>query len=96
MTMATIISPSPRILSCSSPTTQRFQFPCCSYSVSSTRISPSALHSRKSTRISAKASSNPPTVFSEDISDVLGEVSIFRATGDPVKFKQLWDQEEVI
>lgn len=92
--MAMIISPSPRTLSSSSPITQMFQLPRSSSSLSSTRISPPALHSRKSTPISAKASSNSPAVFSEDISDVLGEVSIFRATGEPVKFKQLWDQQE--
>ncbi|KAG8373828.1 hypothetical protein BUALT_Bualt11G0065800 [Buddleja alternifolia] len=29
-----------------------------------------------------------------DIADVLGEVSIFTAAGEPVKFKDLWDQEK--
>ncbi|KAK9902555.1 hypothetical protein M0R45_004734 [Rubus argutus] len=32
--------------------------------------------------------------FSPDISDVLGDVSIFTAAGDSVQFKDLWDQNE--
>ncbi|KAK4426439.1 hypothetical protein Salat_1412500 [Sesamum alatum] len=35
-------------------------------------------------------------VVPDDIADVLGEVSIFTAAGEPVKFKDLWDQKEVI
>ncbi|XP_057500627.1 uncharacterized protein LOC130784679 isoform X1 [Actinidia eriantha] len=32
--------------------------------------------------------------FSENVSDVLGEVTIFTATGEPVMLKDLWDQNE--
>lgn len=44
--------------------------------------------------ISAKVSSVSPAV-SEGVSNVLGDVSIFTAAGEPVKFKDLWDQSEV-
>ncbi|GFY93701.1 thioredoxin superfamily protein [Actinidia rufa] len=40
----------------------------------------------------ARASS--ATGFSENVSDVLGEVTIFTATGEPVMLKDLWDQKE--
>lgn len=33
--------------------------------------------------------------ISPDISDVLGDVRIFTAAGEPVLFKDLWDQNEV-
>ncbi|KAL6963474.1 hypothetical protein U1Q18_042597 [Sarracenia purpurea var. burkii] len=34
--------------------------------------------------------------FGDDISDVLGEVSIFTAAGESIMFKDLWDQKEGI
>lgn len=43
----------------------------------------------------ARASSTAAPVVPDDIADVLGEVSIFTAAGEPVKFKDLWDQQEV-
>lgn len=33
--------------------------------------------------------------FSPDVGEVLGDVSIFTAAGEPVLFKDLWDQTEV-
>ncbi|KAI3462666.1 hypothetical protein Pfo_019329 [Paulownia fortunei] len=39
-------------------------------------------------------SSTATTVVPDDIADVLREVSIFTAAGEPVKFKDLWDQKE--
>lgn len=44
--------------------------------------------SRLATRASASS-------YSSDISDVLGNVTRYRAYGDPVMFKDLWDQEVV-
>ncbi|KAK9066978.1 hypothetical protein SSX86_014302 [Deinandra increscens subsp. villosa] len=41
-----------------------------------------------------KASST--ATFSPDVTDVLGEVNIFTASGDSVKFNDLWDQSEGI
>lgn len=41
----------------------------------------------------AKASST--TAYPQDIADVLADVTIFTATGQPVKFHDLWDQNEV-
>ncbi|GMP31206.1 hypothetical protein CsSME_00005515 [Camellia sinensis var. sinensis] len=32
--------------------------------------------------------------FGDNITDVLGEVTIFTATGEPVMFRDLWDQKE--
>ncbi|KAL0461868.1 UNVERIFIED_CONTAM: hypothetical protein Slati_0074400 [Sesamum latifolium] len=47
------------------------------------------------TSLVAKASSTATAVVPDDIADVLGEVSIFAAAaGQPVKFKDLWDQKE--
>lgn len=40
--------------------------------------------------------SSSAAVVPDDISDVLGEVSIFTAAGEPVAFKDLWDQQEVL
>lgn len=34
--------------------------------------------------------------FAQDIGDVLADVSIFTATGQSVKFEDLWDQNEVL
>ncbi|KAG8373827.1 hypothetical protein BUALT_Bualt11G0065700 [Buddleja alternifolia] len=42
----------------------------------------------------AATASSTAAVVPGDIADVLGEVSIFTAAGEPVKFKDLWDQEE--
>ncbi|PHU25316.1 hypothetical protein BC332_03648 [Capsicum chinense] len=42
----------------------------------------------------AKASST--TAYPQDIADVLADVTIFTATGQPVKFHDLWDQNEGI
>jgi len=45
-----------------------------------------------SPRFITKASaSNVP----ENVGEILGDVTIFRASGEPVMFKELWDQNEV-
>ncbi|KAK6152813.1 hypothetical protein DH2020_012452 [Rehmannia glutinosa] len=45
----------------------------------------------------ARASSTATAaVVSDDIADILGEVGIFTAAGEPVKFKDLWDQQDLI
>ncbi|KAI3931949.1 hypothetical protein MKW98_012359 [Papaver atlanticum] len=38
--------------------------------------------------------SSSPAGFSENISEILGDVSIFTAAGESVMIKDLWDQEE--
>ncbi|KAL8546817.1 hypothetical protein ACS0TY_006510 [Phlomoides rotata] len=54
------------------------------------------------TKISGKpsgarmSSSTAAPVVPDDIANELGEVSIFTAAGEPVKFKDLWDQQEGI
>ncbi|KAI3888091.1 hypothetical protein MKW92_009528 [Papaver armeniacum] len=40
------------------------------------------------------SSSCSPAGFSESISEILGDVSIFTAAGESVMIKDLWDQEE--
>ena len=45
-----------------------------------------------SPRIITRASA---TNVPENIGEILGDVSIFRASGEPVMFKDLWDQNEV-
>ncbi|KAL7090155.1 hypothetical protein ACP275_12G023000 [Erythranthe tilingii] len=45
---------------------------------------------------SSAAAAATTTVVPEDIADLLGEVSIFTAAGEPVKFKDLWDQKEEV
>ncbi|OVA01177.1 hypothetical protein BVC80_8887g8 [Macleaya cordata] len=40
------------------------------------------------------SSSSSPTGFSESISEILGDVSIFSAAGESILFKDLWDQKE--
>ncbi|KAL8528914.1 hypothetical protein ACS0TY_006401 [Phlomoides rotata] len=53
------------------------------------------------TKISGKpsgarmSSSTAAPVVPDDIANELGEVSIFTAAGEPVKFKDLWDQQEL-
>ncbi|RZC54742.1 hypothetical protein C5167_013606 [Papaver somniferum] len=39
-------------------------------------------------------SSSSPAGFSENIGEILGDVSIFTAAGESVMIKDLWDQEE--
>ncbi|KAI5684421.1 hypothetical protein M9H77_05649 [Catharanthus roseus] len=52
---------------------------------------------RKSNRFSLTANASSISAVSEDIiSEALGDVSIFTAAGEPVKFKDLWDQNEGI
>ncbi|MCL7023722.1 hypothetical protein MKW94_027437 [Papaver nudicaule] len=49
----------------------------------------------KSSSSIVRVSSSSSTVgFSENISEILGDVSIFTAAGESVMIKDLWDQEE--
>ncbi|CAH9124761.1 unnamed protein product [Cuscuta epithymum] len=91
-----ITSPSPKVHT-STFGARRFQIPFRSASLSSNKISSSVIRFRNPTelnRASAKSLSNPPTILSEDVGEMIGEISILRLTGEEVKFKQLWDQEE--
>lgn len=58
---------------------------------------PIAIPPRRPSSLVAMASSTTAAaaVVPDDVADVLGEVSIFTAAGEPVKFKDLWDQQEV-
>ncbi|CAH9069168.1 unnamed protein product [Cuscuta europaea] len=93
-----ITSPSLKVhTSSNSLGARRFQIPFRSASLSSNKIFSSVIRFRKSSelnRASVKSLSNPPTILSEDVGEVIGEISILRPTGEAVKFKQLWDQEE--
>ncbi|XP_073156066.1 thioredoxin-like protein AAED1, chloroplastic [Henckelia pumila] len=102
--MARVISP--RLLASSpSPATYTFSpsthigsslFPSNYPSISAKPIWKARLFSgntRPGVPLMATASS---AVVSDDIADVLGEVGIFTASGEPVKFKDLWDQQEGI
>ncbi|XP_057528354.1 thioredoxin-like protein AAED1, chloroplastic isoform X2 [Amaranthus tricolor] len=51
---------------------------------------PSSLTSRLVPRVSASVD------VPENIGDILGDVTIFKASGEPVLFKDLWDQNEGI
>jgi hypothetical protein len=55
------------------------------------RITTTTTRSRTS-RLVVRASTSP---VSPNISEILGDATIFTATGDPVMFKDLWDQTEV-
>ena len=46
----------------------------------------------KSEAMDVRSSTSP---FSPNIADTLGDVNIFTAAGDPVFFKDLWDQSQV-
>ncbi|MCE5166653.1 hypothetical protein HAX54_023500, partial [Datura stramonium] len=72
-------------------------FPSLSLPATSLTATASLFSSRptKPKRISnfvAKASST--AAFPQDIADVLSDVTIFTATGQSVKFEDLWDQNE--
>uniref|UniRef100_A0A5B7BYX0 Thioredoxin-like protein AAED1 n=1 Tax=Davidia involucrata TaxID=16924 RepID=A0A5B7BYX0_DAVIN len=81
-------------LSLSSPSSHRL-FPSQPLSLSSspiTTVRPSK--STKQTRSPVVARASSATGLSENISDILGDVSIFTATGESVMFKDLWNQNE--
>ena len=104
--MATTISPPPQTLilkrssistSVCFPSSQRLVSApqTCSVSVNSV----SSIHFPKSKRLNrspARAQASSVASFSQNVGDLLGDVSIFTATGEPVKFKDLWDQKQVI
>jgi hypothetical protein len=52
-----------------------------------------SVSSRRSLRVVATASTSE---FIPNTGDVLGDVTIFNAAGDPVLFKHLWDQDNVL
>ncbi|KAG2724092.1 hypothetical protein I3760_01G001600 [Carya illinoinensis] len=49
-------------------------------------------NTRTPRRLLARASST--SEFVPNIGDILGDISIFKASGDPVFFKHLWDQKQ--
>lgn len=70
------------------PNTFKFHHPYSSSATSLTATTPK----RISNFVSKAASST--AAFPQDIGDVLADVTIFTATGQSVKFEQLWDQNE--
>ncbi|CAM8997063.1 unnamed protein product [Rhodiola kirilowii] len=65
--------------------------------VDSLRFSKSTLLSRRSAMFkifTSSSSSSSASGVSDDIGHELGEIEIFTANGESVKFKELWDQEE--
>ncbi|CAK9184126.1 unnamed protein product [Ilex paraguariensis] len=102
--MATMILPqTPTFLqfnSLSSSSSHRLSFPFHTQSPPLPSNSMITIHtekSRKQTRSFqlAKASSTGAG-FSDSIANILGDVSIFTASGEPVMFKDLWDPNEGI
>lgn len=91
-TMAKIISPSTSLLF-----SRKSLFPSPSSAVSTNPIMGARFSSKPNgpPPLIARASSTATAVVPDDIANVLGEVSIFTAAGEPVKFKDLWDQQEV-
>ncbi|KAL2499564.1 Thioredoxin superfamily protein [Abeliophyllum distichum] len=78
-----------------SPTTlsPKSLFPSRSFAISTKRISKLRFSGIPiGPSLVTKASST--AAVPDNITDVLGEVGIFTATGEPVKFKDLWDQKE--
>ncbi|XP_057806809.1 thioredoxin-like protein AAED1, chloroplastic isoform X2 [Salvia miltiorrhiza] len=96
--MAKIISP--RILTPSTsllPLPLKSLFPSQSLAISTKPIiTPRFRRKPNRPSLMARASSTAAAVVPDDISDVLGEVSIFTAAGEPVQLKDLWDQQEGI
>ncbi|OMP01749.1 Thioredoxin-like protein [Corchorus olitorius] len=83
--------------------TPKSQFPathrCPSRFLTSKKINnnPSGLitfNSNGGSRFITRASSSSAAEFTANIGDVLGDVSVFTAAGQPVFFKDLWDQKE--
>ncbi|KAF8404842.1 hypothetical protein HHK36_009731 [Tetracentron sinense] len=58
---------------------------------SSINLRSKKLTKKSSLRFVARAS---PSEFSDGISEILGDVGVFTAAGEPVLFKDLWDQKE--
>ncbi|KAM7516425.1 hypothetical protein LguiA_006008 [Lonicera macranthoides] len=67
-------------------------FPSNSNSITTSTITSLKSRNRIPSSLLAKASSTTTTGFSPEIGDILGDVSIFTASGEPVMFKDLWDQ----
>lgn len=101
LTMAKIISlrittPTTSLLF-PSPLPQKSLFPSQSFVISTNSITTPRFRwklNRPSLMVKASAAA-ASSVVPDDISDVLGEVSIFTAAGEPVQLKNLWDQQEV-
>lgn len=47
-------------------------------------------------RFMARVSSSSAAEFPTNIGDMLSDVTVFTALGQPVLFKDLWDQKEVV
>ncbi|KAG6401218.1 hypothetical protein SASPL_138067 [Salvia splendens] len=101
--MAKIISPrittSTTSLLFPSPLPQKSLFPSQSFVNSTNSITTPRFRlklNRPSLMVEASSAAASSSVVPDDISDVLGEVSIFTAAGEPVQLKHLWDQQEGI
>ncbi|XWS33459.1 hypothetical protein CRYUN_Cryun22dG0084600 [Craigia yunnanensis] len=95
--MATISS---KIVLCSS--TPKSQFRTVNYSPSHF-LSPKKVNNKPTKQITfnsnncrfvARSSSSSTAEFTTNIGDLLSDVSVFTAAGQPVFFKDLWDQKE--
>ncbi|MFS7973648.1 putative peroxiredoxin-like 2A/B/C, Thioredoxin-like superfamily [Helianthus anomalus] len=73
--------------------TPPFQSPSSLSLLSPTTIRPLSFTSNR-TLVVTKASST--ATFSPEVTDLLGEINIFTASGDSVAFNDLWDQSEGI
>ncbi|RZC62815.1 hypothetical protein C5167_024573 [Papaver somniferum] len=69
--------------------------PNSSFSSSTNSLSTKFFQEKRSSSVVRVSSSSSSTVgFSESISEILGDVSIFTAAGESVMIKDLWDQDE--
>ncbi|EYU41366.1 hypothetical protein MIMGU_mgv1a012064mg [Erythranthe guttata] len=94
-----ILTPSASLLSPSTHSHKKSLFPPQSFAISTKHVTKSKSllpgnPSRPPSLATTAASTAAAAVVPDDVADVLGEVSIFTAAGEPVKFKDLWDQQE--
>ncbi|RVX23801.1 hypothetical protein CK203_000731 [Vitis vinifera] len=57
-------------------------------------LQPRSVSSPQSRRHSLLVRASSTSDFNPDIGEILGEVSVFTASGESVLFKDLWDQKE--
>ncbi|KAI3462659.1 hypothetical protein Pfo_019322 [Paulownia fortunei] len=94
MISSQILSPSTSLIFPSTHS-QKSLYPPQSFAISTKPITKARFSAKpRGPSLMARASSTATAVVPDDIADVLGEVSIFTAAGEPVKFKDLWDQQE--
>lgn len=94
--MATIVSSFLQSTCLSFPSSHRSLFPSQSLSIPSYSISTHKPNAQKSSSLLAKASSSITQAQAQAIGHILGDVSIFTASGEPIMFNDLWDQNEGI